>query len=201
MTSAVTKDDVEAAIWQLLGVRRLPSWRVDRLLDLIDKYAATSAHKYDTVSEEPPPAIVFPEPPRPVLASLGKKEPSVRRAWQIATFKYKCRLCGERKRIDEFPPGKKRVPEGSFACLTCLKGRVGEEGRRMTFPRREGYLCRVCHTRKPITAFPQDKQKVPALSVACLVCRPETIASLLLTSVCIGGQNENHPVRRERWHV
>jgi hypothetical protein len=96
MTSATTREDVEAACWKA-GVR--DPRRMNDLMRIIDIYA------YALLQRPEVPDIPIPEP-----------HPRTRRG---SHHLYLCRVCDMRMGIEMFPPAKKDNPSHSYDCIAC----------------------------------------------------------------------------------
>lgn len=176
MTSQISKDEIEAELWKLLGPRRVNPWYVQRFMRMIDTYTITAARKW-TVTDEPIPDVVLPHLPLTDVPKRSRPERTDRNPPKKAApvqaradekFLYLCRLCHARKPIGGFPEAKRFTPHYSYACLECYD--AGRVGGAKSVPEVDGYLCRLCQDRWPLEEFPKVKRDNPVISIACLRC-------------------------------
>lgn len=166
MTSALSREDIEAEIWHLLGGHRVDTWKVRRVLRLIDQYAAT--RNYVPEPEEEPVLLEC-------LLCHGEFPVShfFRRASTERGYGTKCRECRKpgmrkcaackvKKAIGQFPV--KRDGFRSRKCAECVT--VGKP----EYPPLADYLCRSCRVRKPLELFPEAKRQTRSLMIPCMAC-------------------------------
>lgn len=91
MTSGISKDDIEDAIYRA-GIKS-PHLRA-RIMRMVDTYART----HPGVPEDILPPV-----------DLGEER----------GYKYKCPSCNERKYVADYPPYKKDNPRSPVPCLEC----------------------------------------------------------------------------------
>lgn len=91
MTSAVSKEDIEDELVRA-GIKSV--YIRQHLMRLVEIYA----RKYTAPDDPGLPPVRLPD-------SRG--------------YKYKCRSCGGRKHLDQFPPEKKDNPRAPVSCLEC----------------------------------------------------------------------------------
>lgn len=92
MTSAISRDDLEDELFKA-GIRSV--YVRQHLMRTIELYA----RRYPPVpAQEAPPSIDFGD---------------------MHGYKYKCKECGKRKYLGEFPYYKKMHPRSPVACMEC----------------------------------------------------------------------------------
>lgn len=166
MTSQIRRDEVEQQIWMLLGSRRVETWKVDKLMRLIDTYAIVSARKFlPPMWQEPPLEKDIPADPWEDLAP-GESD----------MHGGVCRCsgpCGKVKKLSNFTGtggGYTRPSGGSTICRKCRARQAkraapvdGETGLKQ-------YFCRHCKRRKDVGEFPPEKAQFPIRGIPCLIC-------------------------------
>jgi hypothetical protein len=203
VTSVLSRDDVEDTIWKLLGTRRVDTWKVERLLRMIDQYAIFQARKYVPPSD-------FPEPPPDPYAYLDPGE------FDLEKKVGRCDECGKVRKIPGgFARDAKREagyrmpckrcrsvaqprvvtnPSLELTCRQCGKSKLAEENFYRRESSKTGYdakckdctdhrrSCLVCGERQHIGKFPTPQDRP-----VCVICRetaPEPVRAVLKKYLC-----------------
>lgn len=97
MSSALTRDDVEATLWSTFG--RVSYQQVDRVMRIVDAYVRVHA---------PAPDVVFSPPAELELGETDEDE-------ELRC----CRMCGETKPLKAFRADKRSDGGRRKTCLKC----------------------------------------------------------------------------------
>lgn len=164
MTSAISRDDVLDVLYQLAPGRRQ---QIQRAMLIIDRYASG-------YSEKMRPNIALMGQSRQDYSHLLPGETDVERGMR------RCRKCKKVRNLTAYFQREARSPYGHrLTCVICNRPqRWSGDGP----VRADRYWCKSCKQRKPMSHFPERKQKQPSLQVHCLECTP---GKLLISRVSL----------------